>query len=945
MKLSKGERSPVDGVALATLSSEDLFFIKTDQLDGETDWKPRLTVKKTQILANKNCFDLIKHDWSVIASSPNANLQDFEAVFVSNEDDTEEKITMRNFLLTGVKIESDEILLLTTYVGGETKVHRNSVQKTIDKNSCINTINSRFFLLCVTVTILASFGISVYYHRENFNMTVFYDFFQIFTILLLGLPLVIKVNLICHRLLHLLPEIQNDPLMNQVLVRNPQVIEDLGAIEILISDKTGTLTQNDMKFKHLMMPTLAFEMDQFKYLKQQVFMAYEKLDCRWVNKIDQKFSDFNSFEIFNSNVKVTENENSFKNSSFGFKEDIFAAKIDGSIRCQNEMNFGIEIDEKETNIRWTQLTKTNQSFLNETMDIVNNDLYYEKTNVTQLPNLSALKTNQINGIPVQNYPNECMKEMKLIETLEGMIVCNNVIPIFEDGIKSFQSSSPDELAIIYFLESLGFLLEKRTLNMISYINPIGRKIKLEIKEFYPFSSEKKKMGILVQNIETQEMVYYMKGADSVFGQNLRLDDLNFIEENCLNLANVGLRTLVVACKKIDENQYVEWKQNQLKKMTKGHSKQSLDEKLNQKFEKDVDLLCVTGIEDRLQDEVKNTLQRLREANIQLWMLTGDKFETAKSIAISSGMKPNGFGSIEIIYPQLELIQNAIAEFNIERKVIFASGDCFDLIFENKNLRNQFFEKISKCCNINVFRCSPKQKTKIVSYLKENLGKTVCCVGDGGNDVGMIKKSSVGLGIRGKEGLQASLAADFSISDFKDINGLIFWHGRNALINSSHISLFTFYRAFMFILSIIMFIFCFSGFVEIVYRPIVILMYSNMLTGLMSIPFTQKHDLTRSQIMNYARLYRTTQNNQIMSIKNMLKNFFTSFWQMTTIYFLVFWFYPKIDYNFFSFLIFVCVHFAVYMTSFTKLKNNIGSFLEYLTFIIFLIILNNLKEQF
>jgi phospholipid-translocating ATPase len=77
----------------------------------------------------------------------------------------------------------------------------------------------------------------------------------------------------------------------------------------------------------------------------------------------------------------------------------------------------------------------------------------------------------------------------------------------------------------------------------------------------------------------------------------------------------------------------------------------------------------------------------------------------------------------------------------------------------------------------VCRCSPTQKAIIVKKIGIYTRKRTAAVGDGGNDVGMILEANVGIGIVGKEGKQASLASDFSITQFSHLRRLILWHGR------------------------------------------------------------------------------------------------------------------------------------------------------------------------
>ena len=181
-----------------------------------------------------------------------------------------------------------------------------------------------------------------------------------------------------------------------------------------------------------------------------------------------------------------------------------------------------------------------------------------------------------------------------------------------------------------------------------------------------------------------------------------------------------------------------------------------------------------------------------------------------------------------------------------------------IILNDDKLKRLFFEKAIKTKNINFCHCTPQQKTQIAYILQKEYKKVVCSIGDGGNDVGMIKKASVGLGIRGKEGLQASLASDLSIPDFKSINDLVLWHGRNSMIASSRITLYSFYRSFVYILSMVSFCVFFKGEIDIIFRYPVILLFFNLLTNIFILPFALQTDLSRDQIMDYSRLYRMTQ---------------------------------------------------------------------------------------
>ena len=174
----------------------------------------------------------------------------------------------------------------------------------------------------------------------------------------------------------------------------------------------------------------------------------------------------------------------------------------------------------------------------------------------------------------------------------------------------------------------------------------------------------------------------------------------------------------------------------------------------QELEEGMELLAITGVEDKLQDEVALTIESLRSAGIQVWMLTGDKVETATCIAISAGFKDR---RQQIFYMRdIENYNEAdrvLSDF--ERRtntLLMIDGGTLDLILANQGLEERFMHSASQAPSVCVCRCSPTQKAIITNKIGQYTGKRTCSVGDGGNDVGMILQSNVGVGIVGKEGM-------------------------------------------------------------------------------------------------------------------------------------------------------------------------------------------------
>lgn len=301
-------------------------------------------------------------------------------------------------------------------------------------------------------------------------------------------------------------------------------------------------------------------------------------------------------------------------------------------------------------------------------------------------------------------------------------------------------------------------------------------------------------------------------------------------DECEGLARTGLRTMVFAQKMILEEEYQRWKQLWDEAHTSMNNREEKMRKAADLLEVDLDFIGITGVEDRLQDDINVTIESLRNAGIKIWMLTGDKVETAKCVAISTGLKTVHQEIFEIkdVKGDLELI-NKINEFsNKMNTVLLVDGASLTKALENH--QKIFFEAAVRAPAVVCARCLPTQKAIITEMVKKFSNLRVACIGDGGNDVGMIQASDVGIGIVGKEGKQAALASDFSILEFQYIKHLILWHGRLYYKNSAKLSQFIIHRGL--IISFIQAIFiCLFYYVAIpIYNGFLMLGYTTVYTN-------------------------------------------------------------------------------------------------------------------
>jgi len=214
----------------------------------------------------------------------------------------------------------------------------------------------------------------------------------------------------------------------------------------------------------------------------------------------------------------------------------------------------------------------------------------------------------------------------------------------DDGSITYQASSPDEVAIVTWTQSIGLTLIFRDRTRITLQTPLGTEISYEILEIFPFTSESKRMGIVVRDITeggSGEIMFLQKGADVVMGKIVQRND--WLEEETANMAREGLRTLVVGRKRLSQSTYSSFKSayHAASITVTDDRNEAMQRVVSEYLEKDLELLGLTGVEDKLQDEVRPTLEILRNAGIKIWMLTGDKVETARCIAISTKLVARG----------------------------------------------------------------------------------------------------------------------------------------------------------------------------------------------------------------------------------------------------------------------------------------------------------------
>jgi phospholipid-translocating ATPase len=896
-----------------TLQSQRTFastFVTTDQLDGETDLKPRESLKFTFQLLREGETSLTRTPWKMDVEIPNEQIYSFKGILSWGEG--REGVRLKNTLWMGMRVTTNGVVGMVIFNGNETKMALNSRKKTSKMGKTDLEIDR---LILSLFFILAS--ISGLITLTSGNFTSWESLFYLLRILILLssiIPISMRVLTDFAKIFYCI-EIRKDKEMPQTVTRNSGIPEELARIEYLLSDKTGTLTRNEMIFREFRTKT-----------------------------IDVKTSDFSNLKSF----------------------------LGGGTRKNNTSNF---MEKQEDKDREEGIQKNYPFDSSEFMTDNSSRLSSKSKSIQSQRNIfSNLRDAEDGERPSHMFDRNTLSKGQMKDHLEqrilGFLLCNNVkVGKDEEGKRVIQGASPDELCIVDFARSLDFEILSRSKHHICLRNPRNEETKYSILREFPFSSERKRMGILVsksvrpgsgtnhredsQDQDQGDVLFILKGADSVMEKLVKNPEhRQYIKETTEDLAKQGFRTLVYGSKTLSKREFNEWQrklgeaeQEEMQVELRGDRvEKTRTEDLCNEMERGLDFLCVTGVEDLLRQGVRSSITSFREAGIKVWMLTGDKLETAKCVSICTGFKAenqdflsiSGVSPDEIEFQLDRLITKSIrksaslgrnsnfysSNYNdfqinpgdtqghrlsssgdlqitkilIDDKCLVISGDTLDCILKDKALRKKFLSKAPLASSVVLCRCAPKQKSTIASLLKNTLGKVVCSVGDGGNDVGMIQASSLGVGIEGREGRQAALASDISVVEFSHLQQLLFWHGRLSYLRTAKLCNFVIHRGIIVTVIQALFIVTYY-FVSIsIYNGLTLLGYSTIFTTLPIFMLILDKDLPREQALNYPILYKYLQQGRDLNPLVFLSWLFQSIFQGSFVLLTGVFFYHELSFS-------------------------------------------------
>ncbi|KAH9282797.1 Phospholipid-transporting ATPase IA [Echinococcus granulosus] len=387
-----------------------------------------------------------------------------------------------------------------------------------------------------------------------------------------------------------------------------------------------------------------------------------------------------------------------------------------------------------------------------------------------------------------------------------LAVCHTVIPeyvdidIDRDDVR-YQATSPDERALVMAAKAVGYVFCEREPDSVT-IRVKGEDIQFKLLHVIEFTSERKRMSVIVEDADGK-IFLMVKGADTVIYERLASDAL-YREETLSHMdefASLGLRTLCIAFRRLDRAFYEEWALSYYKASISVTNRNALLDEVCELIEQDLQLVGATAIEDKLQDEVPQTIANILAAGISIWVLTGDKQETAVNIGISCRLVNPEQVQLIINGSNLDAVRDQLFECGNELAKELAEGHEVALIVTGKALEllltaqchKEFFEIAHKSSSVICCRVSPWQKAEVVRLARTFTNDITLAIGDGANDVGMIQAAHIGVGIYGVEGRQAACSSDYAIAQFRFLNKLLLVHGAWSFNRITKVILYSFYK--------------------------------------------------------------------------------------------------------------------------------------------------------
>lgn len=512
--------------------------------------------------------------------------------------------------------------------------------------------------------------------------------------------------------------------------------------------------------------------------------------------------------------------------------------------------------------------------------------------------------------------------------LLSLALCNDVIPerkgpgnLEDQGPDEYHAQSPDEVALVQAARDLGVSFYLRDNDSLLYVNFLGEKQVYRYLENIEFSSERKRMTAFIERVDKEDDFVYVfcKGADdmiiSLLDESVDPQFIETTQQHLRTFAQSGLRTLVFSYRKVSKAEFSSWHtlwhDATVQAVSSGSNARLVE--LALKMESKLILLGATAVDDKLQEDAPETIENLRKANISVWVLTGDKQETAVSIGYAIRLLGD---DLDIVYVNASADKvDSVLQKGIDKVrapplgeaggsksanpsalkltegqkrpnpyAVVVDGPTLATIFGKDELKEKFAQLAAWSSSLICCRAAPMQKAQVVNLVRKRLRAITMAIGDGANDVSMINAADIGVGISGKEGRQAVLASDYAIAKFKFLHRLLIVHGRWSYKRVAMVVLYFFYKNYAYILVNFWFAWLCVASAQTIYDQRYIMLYNVIFTSIPGlIVGVLDQDLPAEVAVQYPKLYRFSQNNASFTHKIFWLWILDSMWQSAAVF--------------------------------------------------------------
>ncbi|KAF0715850.1 Aste57867_3139 [Aphanomyces stellatus] len=790
-----------------------ICYVETKSLDGETNLKLRQALPATMGTLRET-HDLDKIKGTVVCETPNPYINKFAGnidVWVAGQDWPKEPLSIKNILLRGCTLRNtDWVYGLVLNTGSDTKIMQSASSAPTKWSDVMITLNKCIGILCIGLMVLCSVAATVFVTWQN------------------------------------------------EIAKEAWYLQGSQARSKVVIETTGQAVQQwfTMCFYYFLLLyqvipiSLYVSLTTVKFL-QAMFMAW----------------DLHMYHAESDTPAIV--RTMALNEELGQISYIFSDKT-GTLTC-NVMDFrkcsihGVSYGSGLTEIGRAALKRAGAPIPPEPKP---------DPSVKPIPYVNFVDPALDAAMRGDAGP---VQQERCHRFFEHLAVCHTVIPEkLETGEIRLSASSPDEQALVAGAQYMGYKFESRAVGK-AVVDVQGQRRMYEILEVLEFNSTRKRMSV-VTRLPTGELYLYTKGADMMIYARLSpaskaLEDIT--SSHMEQYADDGLRTLALAVKKLDDATFDAWAAryraasgslDELEKRKNGVPN-AIDD-LMEEMESNLELIGATAIEDKLQTGVPECLSTLSAALIKVWMLTGDKEETAINIGYACALLDNSIVQVIINMdncPTPDAIRAKLAQAATEyhdkagkdRYALVIDGEALEVALK-PGMKADLLGLAQYCVAVICCRVSPAQKAEMVMLIRDHIPEArTLAIGDGANDVAMIQAAHIGVGISGQEGMQAVNSSDYAIAQFRFLQRLLLVHGRWNYMRISKVVLYMFYKNITLVLAQYWYGFLSGASGSKVYWEVGVQVYNIFFTGLPIVVLgVLDQDLPDYMSVKYPTLYQT-----------------------------------------------------------------------------------------